>query len=185
MDLQSIERLLGQHMTERGFKFWTALKEKIPPAWDRLASSTKRYHKKANGRVPSIAEHTFEMLYSAVNLLRMFDVDSQTPEADMILLSIVLHDAFKYGLNPDSSDYTTPKHDRIMAESVVANRDQFLKVFSESQVDQIESAIRYHAGRWASDATNTFRIENLDPITLFIHFLDMMSSRDLIKARRI
>jgi len=181
MYLNRINELLERSMTESGFKFWKALYSKIPPAWDRLASSTKKYHNKSNGRVPTIAEHTYEMLYAAEKLLRTFDIRVKTQEADTILLAVTLHDAFKYGINPDEAEFTTNTHDQIMADSIVKNKETFKKVFTESQVTQIETAIRYHAGRWSSGIPNTFRLDDLDPVTLFVHFLDMMSSRDLIK----
>lgn len=180
--IEKIDDLLCENMTERGFKFWRIMKNQIPPVWDRLASSSKKYHKKKDGSVPTIAEHTYEMLYAASKVINMFKIKPKTKEADLVYLSIALHDAFKYGLTPEFSDHTTPKHDKIVADVVVENKHLFEKVFNDAQVDMIEESVRYHSGSWSTDADNNFSLSQLSPEALFVHFLDMLSSRDLLKV---
>jgi len=181
----AIDELLEQHMTEKGFTFWKAVDKKIPPVWDRLASSTKKYHRKEDGHVPTIAEHTYEMLLAGVELMRSLELESNTEDGDAFLLAIVLHDARKYGKYPDATNYTSSTHGKLMADSILQNKENFLKVFSESNINVIEEAVRYHDGKWSTDARQKpgFGLEKLSPITLLVHFLDMMSSRNLIKVK--
>ena len=92
-----IIELLESNLTERGFKLWKGVSSILPDIWNRPTSSTGKYHQKSDGTVPDIAEHTYEMLYSAVKLFRMFNFEPKTSNADMILIALVLHDSLKYG----------------------------------------------------------------------------------------
>jgi len=179
-----IDKILKEELTTKGYKVWKIILSKIPYVWDRPASSSGKYHLKENGKVPSIAEHTYEMLYAAVKILRMFGIEGKgSKEEDAILFGIVLHDSFKYGINPEIRKYTDNTHDKIVADIVKKNSKMFETFLNESQVIQLEEEVRFHSGRWSSDAKyNTeFCLESLQPETLFIHILDMLSSRNLLK----
>jgi len=174
--------LLKEHMSERGYKFWLVLKEKIDPVWDRLASSSMKYHKKKDGRNPTIEEHTHEMLFAATKLLSMFNFKKKSQESDILLLSIVLHDARKYGKEPCVNNHTVKNHGKLMADSISMNRNHFLKIFDSENISTLEEAVRFHDGKWAVDANSKFDIESVKSTTFFVHILDMLSSRDLIKV---
>ena len=60
--LEKMNRVLKRNMTDTGYSFWSAVVQKIPDIWNRPTSSTLKHHKKDDGRVPSVAEHTYEML---------------------------------------------------------------------------------------------------------------------------
>jgi hypothetical protein len=184
--MKLLNDILEANMTDDGFKFWKALESKIPSVWSRFTSSTKKYHLKSNGYVPTIAEHTYEMLYAAVPLLRMFDISAKTRESDMILLSVVLHDSFKYGTSPNSvfAMYTDKAHDKVTADIIHENKEVFGRIFSDEQFKILEEAVRYHSGRWSTDAKGKdFTFQGLRPFTFFLHMLDMLSSRDLLKVK--
>jgi hypothetical protein len=180
------DEVLHRTMTEEGFNFWLKLRDKIPPCWFRLTSSTRKHHVKEDGRVPTVVEHTYEMLYTAEPLLSIFNVNPKTRDADVLMLSIMLHDSLKYGVNPTNREYTLNEHDRLIANTVQNNKKVFLKLFTEEQYDTLEDTLRYHAGRWATDAKNKdFNFRDVSPKTLFIHMLDMLSSRNLIKVNGV
>jgi len=180
--MENIDSLLETNMTEKGYKFWKILETKIPPVWDRLSSSSMKYHKKEDGRVPCIAEHTYEMLNAAVKIISLFDIRIKTSEADTLLLSIVLHDAFKYGLKPENTRYTTNQHDRIVADVVKNQREIFKKLLDDNQIDLLEESLRFHSGKWSTDASpHQFNWKEHSPESLFVHVLDMLSSRNLLK----
>jgi hypothetical protein len=67
---------------------------------------------------------------------------------------------------------------------VASNKKTFTKVFTEEQFYVVEEAVRFHSGRWSTDAPKdgTFDFKNCNPETLFIHILDMMSTADLIQT---
>lgn len=177
---EKISEILEKNMSERGFKLWSAINSRLANIWDKLASSSKKYHKRSDGSVPTIAEHTYEMLYAAVKLLSMFNVKKNTVEADVLLLSIALHDSLKYGHN-GNNEHTDKEHDRRVADMVKSNKETFLKLFSEKQYQILEESVRFHSGRWSTDTKNPFSFNELHQETMFVHMLDMLSTADLIK----
>jgi len=178
--LEKMNRLLLRNMTDTGYAFWSAVIQKISTIWDRPTSSTMKYHKKDDGRVPSVSEHTYEMLYSCVAIWRLFDVKPKTEIADVLLLSIALHDAFKYGEKPHIRKHTDKTHDKICADMINRGKGTFLKFLNENYVDVLEESVRFHSGRWSTDADENFDFDKHHPFVLFIHMLDMFSANNLI-----
>lgn len=180
--LEKIDQVLKENMTERGFTLWNGIKKIIPNIWEKPSSSSGKYHKKENGSVPSIAEHTFEMIYAAIKLMRLFNVKKDTSMMDVILLSIVLHDSLKYGSKGDL-EHTDVSHDKLIGDLIQQNEKTFKKLFNDSEFYILEEASRFHSGRWSTDAryNKEFDFKHFTPYTLFVHILDMCSTADLIK----
>jgi hypothetical protein len=156
-------------MTSEGFKFWkTVIEPKVPDVWGRLSSSTKKYHRRPDGGVDTIEEHTYTMLYAFVKTMKMFRIKPKTQKADMMLFAITLHDVLKYGTNP--------------VQAIKANRKKFLEIFTESQVDQLEDITRTHAGIWSSDVGKGFTLDAMSPEALVVHTLDMLSTQGLLRS---
>jgi hypothetical protein len=181
--VDKIRDILSENMTERGYKLWEGINQNLPNIWDQLTSSTGKYHKKMNGEVPEQCEHVYHMLYSSVKLLSVFDIKPKTPDADKILMAIALHDGVKYG-RLGTRKYVDNKHDKEMADIICQNKETFMKLFTEEQFSVLEEAVRFHPGRWSTDAkyNGPFSFSKYRPETLFIHILDMMSTSDLIQT---
>lgn len=177
------DKLLEDNMTERGYKLWKALEERTPNIWERLSSSSKKYHKKENGKVDTIEEHTYEMVYACCKLFTLFGIEKKTKECDLLLLALVLHDSFKYGISdPLNTPHTKKDHDRIIGNTVKENSHVFMKYYSESEVLLLEEMVRFHSGKWSTDWVDGLTsFKRLDTKTFFIHLLDMLSTRNLIK----
>lgn len=175
--------ILKENMTERGFKLWKGIISIIPNLWNKPSASTGKYHRKHNGEVPSISEHTYHLVYSTVKLFRMFDIHPNTPDADKLLFAASLHDSLKYGIL-GTRLHTSRTHDKDAADMVSENKNNFEKIMSEEQFFIMEEAIRFHSGRWSTDVlrNENFNFKNYNPETLFIHMLDMMSTADLIQT---
>jgi hypothetical protein len=180
---EKIVELLKTNMTEKGFKFWLGIDRILPNIWNLPTSSTGKYHKKLNGEVPDIAEHVYHMLYASVKILKMFNIKTNTTEADKILLAIVLHDSLKYG-RLGTRRYVDNRHDREAADMISSNKDTFLKLFTEEQFSILEESVRFHSGQWSTDVPKDkkFSFNDYNPETLFVHILDMMSTYDLIQT---
>lgn len=178
--MEKSEILLKKNLSDKAYELWIVLKEHISnPCWEKSTSSTNKYHKKEDGSVPTVIGHTYEMLYSADKIINMFD---GIINKDVIFLSIILHDCYKYGLCK-TCQWTEVKHGEITAEKIRNSRRNFLKVLTESEVDSLENAIKYHDGKWSPIAkANNFDKSFFTPEVMFLHFLDMMSSRNLIKV---
>ena len=175
--------LLESNLTERGFKLWQAIDERLPDIWEKLSSSTKKYHKKADGSVPSIAEHTYEMLFAATKVMRMFGAFPKTSLADSLLLAVVFHDSVKYG-EKGLNEHTVRNHDKLAADMMLQNENIFKQILNEQEFGALEESIRYHSGRWSTDVKDEkkFDFRSIGPEALFLHTLDMMSTADLIKV---
>lgn len=176
--LEKIDEILKRQLTQKSFDLWIGIRENISnKCWNRATSSTGKYHQKEDGRVPSVAEHVFEMIYSAEKIIHMFE---GLINKDVIFLGIALHDAYKYGL-VKSCKFTEERHDRIMAEIIKKNKKIFRQALNENDIFLLENSIRYHAGKWSTDSGKDFSLKDFTPEILFIHTLDMLSSRNVLK----
>jgi hypothetical protein len=177
--------ILEKNMSERGYKLWQGIDRIVPDIWNKPTSSTGKYHKKNNGDIPDIAEHVYQMLYVAVKMLSVFDAKPKTPDADKILMAVALHDSLKYG-NMGNRKHTDGQHDKNAADMIASNKDTFIKLLNEDQLNTLEEAVRFHSGRWSTDIPKNEYFDwsksKLKKETFFVHLLDMLSTADLIQT---
>lgn len=180
---ERIVELLKKNMTEKGFKLWQGIDKVLPNIWDKPTSSTGKYHKKKNGDVPTNAEHVYQMLFAACKIMKMFDINKRTADADKLLFAVALHDSLKYG-QLGTRVYTDSSHDKEAADMISSNKDTFLKILTEDQFYTLEESVRFHSGRWSTDVPKNepFTFHNYRPETMFVHILDMLSTQDLIQT---
>ena len=178
---EKISEILEEHMTDNGFKLWKGISNIIPDTWNCLTSSTGKYHKKMNGDVPTQGEHVYHMLYAAIKILRLFNINMNTTDGDKILFSIVLHDSLKYG-KLGTRKHTDKLHDKNAADMISENKKIFLKLLTEEQFYIMEEAVRFHSGRWSTDVPKNikFDFKDYNPETLMLHILDMLSTADCL-----
>ncbi len=178
---EKIVELLKENMTEKSFKLWSGIDNHLPDIWSKLTASTKKYHRKLNGEVQNIAEHTYGMLFSAVKIYQLFGIDLKTTDFDKILFTIVLHDSLKYG-TLGTRRHTDNGHDKNAADMVSENKETFEKILTEEQFFVMEEAVRFHSGEWSTDVPKDkkFNFRDYNPETLFIHILDMLSTADCL-----
>lgn len=183
MSFEKINFLAEAHLTENGYNLFQLVNSKLPNIWDRYSSSTMKYHKKTDGSVPTIAEHTYEMLNAAIKILPMFGTPLKSTKNDVVLMAIIFHDGLKYGPK-GTNPHTTRNHDQEMANLVVKNKKLFLKHFSEVEFDIFQTCIRFHSGRWSPDAKKLetpFSFDLFYPEVMFVHTFDMLSTKDCLK----
>jgi hypothetical protein len=180
---ERIVDLLENNMTEKGFKLWKGIDSMLPDIWSKPSSSTGKYHQKHNGDVPDIAEHVYHMLYTGNKILKMFNINPKTTDADKILFALALHDSLKYG-NLGTRKHTDKVHDKEAADMISSNANTFKKLLSDEQFQVLEESVRFHSGRWSTDVPKNkeFFWEEYNPETLFVHMLDMLSTADLIQT---
>lgn len=180
---ERIVDLLEKNMSERAFKLWKGIDSRLPNIWDKPTSSTGKWHKKLNGEVPDISEHVYQMLYTGVKMLRMFDFQPKTPDSDKLLFAIVLHDCLKYG-NFGTRKHTDYSHDKEAADMIASNESTFKKLLDDDQFQVLVEAIRFHSGRWSTDVPKNkeFDWKDYNPETFFVHILDMLSTADIIQT---
>ncbi len=179
---ERIDELLKETLTGNAFKLWSGINNMVPNIWEKPTSSTGKYHKRADtGKVPNISEHTFEMLHSGKKVMKMFGSKEKTGYTDALLLSIALHDILKYG-DKGTRKHTTNKHDKMIADNILGNPKIFLKIMSEDEFSMLINNLRFHSGRWSTDADiRNFNFSDRCPEAMFVHMLDMLSTNDLLK----
>jgi hypothetical protein len=174
-------KLLEKALTPEAFALFLVLEKKIPEVWDKYSSSSMKYHKRADGSVPTLGEHTYEMVYAAVKVIRLFPGKTVSRLNDARILAIVLHDRVKYGIK-GNLPHTVSNHDKLMADIIHKQRPFFQKIFTVEEIALMEEMIRYHSGQWSTDAKNKpFDWASLKPEILFIHLFDMLSTADCLK----
>jgi len=142
--LQLMNELLEKNMSELAYTSWLKLLKKIKPVWHRPTSSSGKYHNKEGGRVPTIAEHTYEMLYACTKVSRLFGIESKSVDSDLLLLAISLHDAFKYGESPELHKYTDSRHDSVAASKIDKYRDAFSSLFTSLKKQKSPATVKVH-----------------------------------------
>lgn len=176
--LEKVDKILKKNLTEKSFDLWLGVRERISnKCWDKPTSSTGKYHQKEDGRVPSVIEHTWEILYTIDKIIQMFEGNLNK---DIIFLGAALHDAYKYGL-VKSCTSTESRHDKIIADIIKNNQKTFLQVLNENEVKMLEEQVRFHMGKWSTDAGKNFSYKDYGPLVIFLSTLDMLSSKNLLK----
>ena len=177
-----INELLEKNMTENGYKLWLGINTMVTDIWNRPSSSSGKYHKRMDGRVHDIAEHTYEMLYSGIKIMRMFDTMPNTSKGDALMFSIGLHDILKYGEHGERK-HTTGKHDQLIGNLIRDNFETLRKVMDENDIVVMEESARFHSGQWSTDVADKkrFNFNQFYPETQFVHMLDMLSTSDCLK----
>lgn len=176
--IEKIDEILKRHLTQKSFDLWVGIREKISnKCWEKQTSSTGKHHQKEDGRVPSVSEHTYEMVFVADKIIRMFE---GMFNKDVIFLSLVLHDAYKYGL-VKTCKHTEQRHDQLIADIIKKNQKIFTQALSLNDTILLEETVRFHTGKWSTNAPADFDYSNYNPLVLFLSTLDMLSSRNCLK----
>lgn len=155
--------------------------EALPDIWNKPTSSTGKYHKREDGTVPTVAEHTYEMVLAGAKVVRLL-AEPRSVLSDTILVAIALHDGLKYG-EDGMRKHTNNAHDRAMADWI---HNDGPEIPESIDMEQLCVAIQFHSGQWSTDAkklslpAETFFGTN-KPIVLFIHMLDMLSTASVLR----
>lgn len=168
--------------------------------WSVPASSTGKYHMSSQNVIGGLVNHTKAAFKIAESLYdtEMYDFDEL--EQALILMAIVLHDAFKYdddtrkktdaalvNLNYEEIaiidiGHTIATHPAVAAEEILKTVTSDDALFND--VHEIAMLVSSHSGKWNKDKNNE-EILSL-PITgpqKFVHLCDYISSRNFIDIK--
>lgn len=177
---EKIRELLERNLTDKAYSFWVIVNKTIPKVWDKLSSSSKKYHKDENGDVQSIGRHTYEMLASLEKIISVFNNKPKTEGGDALFLACAFHDMRKYG-SDGGLTHTIKEHDKLIGDTILYNKVNLSKIMDNKSYSILEEAVRFHSGRWSTDWNDSTNFNTLNPETLLIHILDMLSSRNCLK----
>ena len=180
---KALFELAEEYLTEKGYKMLKIIVLHLPDIWDKDTSSTGKYHKRLDGSLPSIADHTKEMLEAGVKCIGMFTEDRNLRNSytDAVFTAIILHDALKYG--PEGKYFhTVVNHHNQIYDFLLEHKKFIQKYYSESEFDLILVMVRMHNGRWSIKKAErpNFCFSQYPPEVLFIATLDMLSTQSYL-----
>ncbi len=183
MPIPDLVELAEEHLTEKGFKMLSVIVEHLPDIWDKPTSSTLKHHRRKDGTVPSIADHTAEMLEAGIKCIAIFTGDDNIRNSytDAVFTGIFLHDGLKYG--PEGKyRHTVSNHDKQIADFLEKNHKFIKKYYSEKEFSLIWAMVRFHSGQWSVKKAErpNFHFSQYPPEVLFIHVMDMLSTRSYL-----
>lgn len=166
-ELSLIKNLEIKKIAEQGIALLPEYFYKVP------ASSTGKYHPDYALGAGGLYRHVRAAVGIAVDLFRIYDF---TPdEQDMIIVSLIMHDGWKQGL--DGSGNSTHTHpivaSKVLFENVCPNTEE-----GDESLEIICNAISCHMGKWnTSKWDKTVLPEPKTPIEKFVHECDYLASR--------
>jgi len=180
-DYELLLDFMGNHLTAPGYELLCLLLDKVPNVEITMlkpASSTGKYHHHGPGGIIwNVAKHTYLMVAAVNKIVGAMGscYEKKSDSRDIFLLGTFLHDIVKYGNDPETREFTIPTHDKLGADFINENRSLILTYYQVNQFVMIRDIVRYHNGRYS----NNFR--DIPLHAFFVHFLDMLESRDCLK----
>ena len=169
-------KLARKHLSDKGYEILMTILKDVTPVWERKASSSGKYHQKDGGYVPTIAEHTYEMLLALTKVIRLFD----KADHDILIMGVVLHDCLKYGKEPGVR--TAKEHDALAGELVTAHKDALEPHLTLEGFWKLRGSVKYHSGRWTPNNKIGAEIFKGRLLAFAVHLLDMLSAGDCLKG---
>jgi hypothetical protein len=139
------------------------------------ASSSGKYHPKYTLGEGGLVRHTRAAVGIAKELFRLENYTFSDYEKDMIIVSLLLHDGCKRGV--EFSDVTLYEHPRIVVELLKKNED-LRNILSSDDLDVIYGNILSHMGQWNKDETGKKILPKpKTKMQKFVHLCDYLASR--------
>ena len=142
------------------------------------ASSTGKYHPKFAASAHGLVKHTKVAVRIAYELLSNNTINKFTErEKNLIIMSIILHDGLKSGLNQEK--YTKFDHPLIVSNYIKENKNN-LKL-TDNDIEDVCKMISCHMGPWNKDYDGNEVLPV--PKTAkerFVHMCDYLSSKKFL-----
>lgn len=148
----------------------------------REASSTGKYHPLSDLGEGGLLRHIKTVFYLGVELLKLEhyqDIFTEH-EQDLLLISLLLHDAKKYGDNEER------KHTKVELSLLCGNwlaSEIFEGIISEEDRQIICDCILAHSGQWNTNKKGEEILPKpIDKRTFFVHLCDYIASRRFLNV---
>ncbi len=146
------------------------------------ASSTGKYHPEYSLNSGGLFRHTRAAVRIAIDLFRIDWWGFTDDDKDLIIVSLILHDGWKSGIN--KSEFTLADHPKIAKFALEKNNNlQFSRTISDKYFNMILNNIERHMGSWNRDYKTKQEIMPRPETTMekFIHLADYLSSRKCLE----
>lgn len=175
--LEAFKTVLSYIKDAKIRKFAEIAIEKLPDYFFEVpASSTGKYHPEYSLGEGGLLRHTLSAIRIAVELMRLDWWKFTSHQKDLIFVSLMLHDGWKYGA--ELQKYTISNH-AVFAGEWVLNNEEFKELLDESSINEIGNNINSHMGQWNKDYKSD-EIVAPRPLTKtekFVHLCDYLASR--------
>ncbi len=176
---------LGYIEDERIRKSCEKILDMLPDYFYEIpASSTGKYHPSFSLGEGGLVRHVKVATRIAKDLLDdpSFKAKYTQNEKDIMIMTLILHDSLKSGLNHDK--YTAFNHPILISNFVNDNKDKI--DLTEDELSLFRSCVESHMGGFPWN-TNTYTNEELpEPKTkyqVFVHMCDYLSSRKYLDVK--
>lgn len=146
------------------------------------ASSTGKYHPEFSLGEGGLYRHTKAAVRIAYELLQieMYRNYYTDEEKDLIILSLMVHDGLKSGL--EHSKYTKVDHPMLMANFIKDNKDKL--ELNDKQISIVTKAIAAHMGEYNKDYDgNEILPKPKTKLEKFVHMCDYLASRKFLNIK--
>lgn len=173
------EAEMNQIKDDKIKKFAEVAVNKLPDYFFEVAaSSTGKYHPAYSLGTGGLVRHTKAAVGFATTMLGLeFMQNYFTPtEQDLMIVSLILHDGCKHGLN--GSSYTVATHPLEICD-MIRKDEELTSLLPADQLEFIYKAVSSHMGQWNTDFKTKKEIlpKPETKFEMFVHLCDYLASR--------
>jgi hypothetical protein len=149
--IEKFSKELGYIQNENIRKFTERAVESLPDYFFEVAaSSTGRYHPSYALNSGGLLRHTRAAVRIAIELIGLKMFKYSEDEKDIVIVSLILHDAQKHGLPTNYSQYSVSTHP-IIAKQWLESLDELKGIVSDEYFKLICENIAHHMGEFTLD----------------------------------
>lgn len=146
------------------------------------ASSTGKYHPSFTLGDGGLVRHTKVAVRIAHELLENNSLGHKftDDEKDLIIMSILIHDGMKHGINEDK--YTKFEHPLIICDYIKEHKDKLS--LDDKDINFIVSVVSSHMGEWNTNPYSNVTLPiPKDKYQRFVHMCDFLASRKFLDVK--
>lgn len=147
--------------------------------WTLPASSSGYHHPLIDRGEGGLVNHTRMVCLVAEQLIELHE--NLRDDFDDILVALLIHDTFKYGLPELQSDHTVHEHPLIAADQFIKFAASEKPNIPDGQLNRIADAVKAHSGKWTTSRYSDVELpEPCTELERFVHECDYIASREFI-----
>ena len=149
--------------------------------YEAAATSSGKYHPQFAQGQKGLVRHTKVAVRIAKEILDLeFSTNNfNTIEKDLVLMSLLIHDGLKSGL--EHSGHTCFEHPIIIADFILDNKDKLS--LEANEIKFLVEALKSHMGQWnRSEYSNTVLPKPETKSQRLVHMCDYLASRKFLNV---
>lgn len=177
--IKVFETEMNQIKDDKIKKFAEVAVNKLPDYFFEVAaSSTGKYHPAYSLGSGGLVRHTKAAVGFATTMLGLESMQNYftSTEQDLMIVSLILHDGCKHGLN--GSSYTVATHPLEICD-MIRSDEELTSLLPAEQLEFLYKCISSHMGQWNTDFRSKKEIlpKPETKYEVFVHLCDYLASR--------